>query len=287
MRARILLFLLVLVIAAATSSGYAVEIFGRATTEFAWWQDLIERDTKFAGYQYLRLGALDVFKDRDIAVFGYGRYGLNEAADPDANGRLYYLYMDWRDAWKDRLDLRLGRQWTNLVADSRIIDGAQVDCKIGPAGVVVLGGRDVIFDEFEEDTQSDDVTWGTEAYLRNVRNFNLSISYAEKYDEGDLARRIAAYDFGYTFKGLSRLYSESRYDIIGERISEALAGLKVFPSDRWTIRGEYFYAYPTFDYTSIYAVFAASRFHAGSLLWTTTSRIVFPFTGATRRRFSR
>lgn len=265
MRGRILLFLLVLLILTAAPPSYGVDLFGRATTEFAWWQDLIDRDTKFAGYQYLRVGALDVVKGRDISVFGYGRYGLNEAADPDANGRLYYLYLDWRDVWKDRMDLRLGRQWANLVADSRIIDGAQVDFKMGPAGVVLLGGRDVIFDEFEEDTQSDDAVWGTEAYLRDVKDLNLSISYAEKYDEGDLARRIAAYDFGYNIKGVSRLYSEMRYDIIGERISEALAGLKVFPSDRWSIRGEYFYAYPTFDYTSIYAVFAASEFHAGSL----------------------
>ena len=265
MRARIPLFLLVLLIVTAPPPSYGLDLFGRATTEFAWWQDLVERDTKFAGYQYLRLGAVDVVKDRDIAVFGYGRFGLNEVADPDANGRLYYLYMDWRDVWKDRMDLRLGRQWTNLVADSRIIDGAQVDFKMGPVGFVLLGGRDVIFDEFEEDTQSDDAAWGTEAYLRDVKNLNLSISYAEKYDEGDLARRIAAYDFGYTFKGVSRLYSEMRYDIIGERISEALAGIKVFPTDQWTIRGEYFYAYPTFDYTSIYAVFAASEFHAGSL----------------------
>jgi hypothetical protein len=97
----------------------------------------------------LRVGALDVVKGRDISVLGYGRYGLNEAADPDANGRLYYFYVDWRDAWKDRMDLRLDRQWTNLVADSRITDGAQVDFKIGLVGVVLLGGRDVIFDEFE------------------------------------------------------------------------------------------------------------------------------------------
>ena len=265
MRARILLLLSVLLLVTAAPPSYGVDLFGRATTEFAWWQDLIDRDTKFAGYQYLRVGALDVVKGRDVSVFGYGRYGFNEVADPDANGRLYYLYMDWRDVWKDRMDLRLGRQWTNLVADSRIIDGAQVDFKMGPVGVVLMGGRDVIFDEFEEDTQSDDAAWGTEAYLRDVKNLNLSISYAEKYDEGDLARRMVAYDFGYTIKALSRLYSEMRYDIIGERISEALAGLKVFPTDKWTIRGEYFFAYPTFDYTSIYAVFAASRFHAGSL----------------------
>jgi hypothetical protein len=265
MRARIPLFLLVVLIVTAPPQSYGLDLFGRATTEFAWWQDLIERDTKFAGYQYLRLGALDVVKGRDISAFGYGRFGLNEVADPDANGRLYYLYLDWKNVWKDRMDLRLGRQWTNLVADSRIIDGAQVDFKMGPVGLVLLGGRDVIFDEFEEDTQSDDAAWGTEAYLRDVKNLNLSISYAEKYDEGDLARRMVAYDFGYTIKGLSRMYSEMRYDIIGERISEALAGVKVFPSDRWTIRGEYFYAYPTFDYTSIYAVFAASEFHAGSL----------------------
>ena len=264
MRLRILLCLLVQLMVTASPS-YGVDLFGRTTTEFAWWQDLIDRDTKFSGYQYLRIAMQDLVKGRDISVFGYGRYGFNEAADPDANGRLYYLYVDWRNVWKDWLNLRLGRQWTNLVADSRIIDGGQLDFELGPVGVVLLGGRDVIFDEFGEDTKGGDTAWGGEAYLRNVKDLNVSISYAEKYDEGDLARRIAAYDFGYTFKGVSRLYSEMRYDIIGERISEALAGLKIFPTDRWTIRGEYFFSYPTFDATSIYAIFAASEFHAGSL----------------------
>lgn len=265
MRARLPLFLLVLLLVTAVPPSNGVELFGRASTQFAWWEDLIDRDTKFAGYQYLRVGTFDLVKGRDISVFGYGRIGLNEAADPDANGRLYYLYMDWRNVWKDRMDLRLGRQWTNLVADSRIIDGAQVDFKMGPVGVVLLGGRDVIFDEFEEGTQGGDTAWGGEAYLRNVKDFKLSISYAEKYDEGDMARHMVAYDFGYNIKAISRVYSELRYDIIGERISELLAGLKLFPSDQWTIRGEYFFTYPTFDATSIYAVFAASRFHSGSL----------------------
>lgn len=265
MRAGVLLFLLVLLLVTAAAPSHAVDLFGRATTEFTWEQDLDDRDTKFAGYQYLRLGAMEVIKDRDISIFGYGRYGFNEVADPDANGQLYYLYIDWRDVWKDRMDLRLGRQWANLVADSMVIDGAQVDFKVGPVGFIVLGGRDVIFDEFDEDTHSGDAAWGTEAYLRDVKNLNLSISYAEKYDEEDLARRMAAYDFGYTIKEVFRGYSEMRYDIIGELITEALVGLTVFPSDQWTIRGEYFYAYPSFDYTSIYAVFAASEFHAGSL----------------------
>ncbi len=247
----------------------ALELFGRATTEFAWWQDLIDRETKFSAYQYLRVGALDLVKDRDISVFGYGRFGYNEVADDedeDADGRLYYLYMDWKDAWKDRVDLRLGRTWTNLVAGSTIIDGAEVDFKnLGPVGVVLLGGRDVIFDEFDELTQSGDIAWGGQVYLRSVRDLNLNISYSEKYDENDLARRTVGYDFGYTIKEISRVYSEGRYDIISEELSELLAGIKVFPNDTWTIRGEYFTSYPTFDATSIYVVFAASRFQSGSL----------------------
>lgn len=265
MKLRIPLFFIMLFLVALTSPCNGVTLFGRATTEFAWWQDLIDRDTKFAGYQYLQVGAQDLMEGQNISLYGYGRVGLNEVADPDANGRLYYLYMDWKDLWKDRIDLRLGRQWTNLIADSRIIDGGQVDFKLDPIGLVLLGGRDVIFDEFKEASQSGDATWGGEIYLLNVKNLNLSASYAEKYDDGDLARRMVAYDFGYTFKGVVKAYSNMRYDIIGEQISEALAGITVFPTDQWTIRGEYFFTYPTFDATSIYAVFAASQFHAGSL----------------------
>ncbi len=271
MRARVPLSLLILTVTVVvvTRPCYGIELFGRTTTEFAWWQDLIDRDTKFPAYQYLRLGSPDVVKDQNISVFGYGRYGYNEVADDedeDFNGRLYYLYMDWRDVWKDRVDLRAGRTWTNLVAGSSIIDGAEVDFKnLGPVGVVLLGGRDVIFDEFDELTQSGDLAWGGQVYLRSVEDLNLNISYSEKYDEDDLARRTLGYDVGYNIKELSRVYSQGRYDIISEELSELLAGIKVFPNDKWTIRGEYFTSYPTFDATSIYVAFAASRFQSGSL----------------------
>jgi hypothetical protein len=269
MRAIIALCLSGLLIIAAGRPCQGLEVFGRASTEVAWWKDLIDRDTEFSGYQYLRIGAIDLVPERDISVFGYGRYGYNEVADNEdgaANGRLYYLYMDWRDLWEDRLDLRLGRQWSNLVAGSEIIDGAQVEVKkAGPVGLVLVGGRNVTFDEFKEDTQGGDVAWGGEIYLRDVQRLNLSVSYAEKYDESDLARRAVAYDVGYNLKEKYRLYSEGRYDIISERLSEVTAGVKVFPNDVWTIRGEYFYTYPTFDATSIYAVFSASEFHVGSL----------------------
>lgn len=269
MRARVLSCLLGLIVVAIASPCSAAELFGQATTEFAWWQDLVDRDTKFSAYQYLRVGALDLVKERDISLFGYGRFGYNEVADDedeDADGRLYYLYMDWRDVWKDRIDLRLGRTWTNIGAASSIIDGAQVDFKnLGPVGVMLLGGRDVIFDEFDELTQSGDIAWGGQVYLTSVKNLDLNISYAEKYDEDDLARRTVAYDVGYNIKEISRVYSDGRFDLISEELSELVAGIKVFPNDTWTIRGEYFTFYPTFDATSIYVVFAASRFQSGSL----------------------
>ena len=53
MRARILLLLSVLLLVTAAPPSYGVDLFGRATTEFAWWQDLIDRDTKFACCHYL------------------------------------------------------------------------------------------------------------------------------------------------------------------------------------------------------------------------------------------
>ncbi len=76
--------LLVLLALTITRPCYGLELLGRATTEFAWWQDLIDRDTKFPAYQYLRLGSPDVVKDQNISVFGYGRYGYNEVANDEA-----------------------------------------------------------------------------------------------------------------------------------------------------------------------------------------------------------
>ncbi len=268
MKSVILFSVLALIVVATAQPCRGANVFGTATTEFAWWQDLVTRDTKYSAYQYLRAGAQNLFKGQDMSVYAYGRYGFNTAASPEGNGRLYYAYLDWRDVIKDRVDMMLGRTWTNLVAGSTIIDGAQLDFKnigLGPVAVTLLGGQNISFDEFNTFDHSSDTAWGGQIYLRDVKNLNLNLSFFEKYLQGDLAQRTVAYDFGYNIKDISRVYSEARYDLIKEQFGEFLAGVKVYPNDKWTFRGEYYFSNPTFDATSIYAVFAAGQFQSGTV----------------------
>lgn len=66
-------------------------------------------------------------------------------------------------------------------------------------------------------------------------------------------------NFRYFFKMLSP-YAEVRYDTISRVIDEATAGIDVFPIKNLMIKAEYYHAYPTFDATSIYSVFAVDRY---------------------------
>ena len=64
---------------------------------------------------------------------------------------MYYLYLDYRDAVKDHLDVRAGRTYVYSAAVSGTIDGLYLDFRnLGPVGVTLFGGRNVIFDNKSE-----------------------------------------------------------------------------------------------------------------------------------------
>jgi hypothetical protein len=100
---------------------------------------------------------------------------------------------------------------------------------------------------------------GVDLHLENVKATQFGISYVRRYDESDLAREELGMNFRYFFKMLSP-YAEVRYDTISKVIDEATAGLDVFPIKNLMIKAEYYHAYPTFDATSIYSVFAVDRY---------------------------
>lgn len=244
------------------STAWSAEIHGRSSTQMLWFDDFNDgRQVELA--EYLRLSITNIDKAGKFSVYGYGRGTQDLNNGEGLNGRLYYLYGDYRGLF-DKLDLKLGRQFITLSAGTAIIDGGQVDLKnIGPVAFSVLGGRDVVFGLTGEIGHEGDYILGMAAYLTGLRKTDLDVSWFRKWDAGDVARDIVGASFKqYLFDRL-KLYGNSRYDLTSEVFNEVLAGVKYFPTTNFVLTGEWFQSYPTFDTTSIFSVFAVNRFQEG------------------------
>lgn len=218
--------------------------------------------------QYLRANIIGVDKEGKLNFYAYGRVNkqLWTTPDPDTQARMYYFYLDYRDAFKEHLDLRAGRTYVSSAAASGTIDGAHVNLKnLGPMGITLFGGRNVIFTDRIETGTSNDALFGGSVYLDTIKNTHVELSYGRKYGNADgdsaLARESVGFDFSTTpISGIANFYGRLKFDTLSESFNETLFGLKVTPLQDLTLRGEYYESYPTFDAFSIYSVFAVNQY---------------------------
>ena len=256
------MFLLLASITASTTA-WAAEIHGRSSTQFlSFSNELLENKRQNELAEYLRLSITNIDQAGKFSIYGYGRGSQDLSAGEGLNGRLYYLYGEYRDLY-EKIDIKAGRQFVNLAAGSAIIDGAQIDLKnVGPVAFTVLGGRDVIFGLTGEANNAGAVL-GLAGYLAGFSKTDAEFSWFRKWDDGDVARDILGASFKqYLFNNV-RVYGNARYDITSETFNEALGGVKYFPTSDLIFTAEYYQSYPTFDTTSIYSVFAVNRYAEG------------------------
>jgi len=244
------------------ATAWSVEFHGTSSTQFLWFNDFYNgRQYELA--QYLRFSVTKIDAEGKLSIHGYGRGTVDMNNGSGVNGRLYYLYGEYRNML-DLVDLKLGRQFVNISAGTTIVDGAQATLKnIGPVGFTVFGGRNVAFGLDGELGHEGDYALGLAAYLAGFRNTDLEVSWFRKWDQGDVARDIIGASFKqYLFRNV-KLYSDVRYDLTAEVFNEVLAGVKYFPTANLILTGEWYQSYPTFDTTSIYSVFAVNRYDEG------------------------
>jgi hypothetical protein len=252
------LFLLVLLLIPLQSR--AVDIHGRSSTQFLSFINDFNNHREADIAQYLLLNVTNIDKDGKFSIYGYGRGSQDLNNGNGINGRLYYLYGEYRDLF-NVADIRLGRQFINLSAGSAIMDGLQVNLKnIGPVGLTVLGGRNVVFGLDGETGYGWNMDLGASIYLLGFERTQVDVSWLRKWDHDDVARDTVGGNFNqYLFNNV-RVYANARYDINAEVFSEVLAGVKYFPTSSLIFTGEWYQSYPTFDATSIYSVFAVNRY---------------------------
>jgi hypothetical protein len=252
-------------IASVPSLSRATELKMTSSTQYLWYQDFLVDKNQQDVAQYFRLNASKIDKEGKINVYGYGRGTKQVSSDQELQGRLYYLYVDYRDALKDRLDVRAGRTYVNSAAISGTVDGAYLDFKkLGPVGVTLFGGRQVLFDDKREVGTSGDGLAGMSAYLDTINNTHVEVSYGRKYRDKDLARENVGLDFSTMPVEQVNLYGRVKYDTISKTFNETLFGTRVAPYKDVILRLEYYESYATFDTQSIYSVFAVNKYMEGS-----------------------
>ncbi|GFO69555.1 hypothetical protein GMLC_31340 [Geomonas limicola] len=278
--------LLCMSLLSATAS-WAADIHGRSSTQFLTGASGFTSDRRQNELdEYLRLSITNIDPAGKFSLQGYGRIGQDFGTGEGLNGRLYYLYGEYRDLY-DKVDFRLGRQFVNLAAGSAIIDGVQVDLRnVGPVAFTVLGGRDVLFGFGGETGDPANTAFGLAAYLAGFKKTDAEISWFRKWDNGDNSRDQLGGNFRQQIFNSLQLYANARYDLVSETFNEVQAGVKFFPTSSLLFTGEYFQSYPIFDTTSIYSVFAVDRYQEGVLKVNYRfNEIVSVYAGITREEF--
>ena len=232
----------------------AATVSGRSSTVLEWLDDP-EGDGALPFYQYLQLNVKDI--DNDGLTFrGYGRFGDDLKDELDAKSRLYYAYVEKKDLAKD-LDLRFGRQFIAVAAGASVMDGLYLSYEGLPVGVSLFGGGDV---QYYEGYNAKDVIAGVEATIRPMEGADVSVSYLQQWDGGNLAREMFGLEGGYSHGTKLDLYTELQYDWLSAGVSYFLGGVNYHPTTALGLRAEYLYSLPVFEATSIYSVFAVSEY---------------------------
>ena len=237
----------------------AVVVDGRNSTDILWYSDMVDNSKQLDVSDSLRVSISEIDSGKKLSIKAYGKLDYETKGDKELQGRLYYGYADYK-GFMDTADIRLGRQFVNLSAGSALVDGVEADInKIGPVGIVVMGGRDVVFAERNELT-SHQYSVGAALYLAGLKKTDVDISYYRAYDHSDVIRDVVGGSFKqYLFNSI-KLYGNARYDLTAEAFNEILAGITYFPTLNLMLTAEHFESYPTFDTTSIYSVFAVDQF---------------------------
>jgi hypothetical protein len=248
---------------------HAAEVKVTSSTQYLWYQDILSVDKEKSQEdvaEYLRVNVTKLDKEGNINIYAYGRATKQVSTSQDLQGRLYYFYVDYRDVLKEHLDLRAGRTYVNAAAVSGTIDGLYLDVKnLGPVGVTVFGGRNVIFEDKRDTGTRGDALAGMSVYLDTIKNTHVEVSYGRKYTDTDVGRENLGLDFSTTPFEKANFYGRLKYDTVSETYNEMLLGAKVAPLKDLTLRGEYYQSYPTFDIASIYSIFAVDKYREKSI----------------------
>jgi hypothetical protein len=239
---------------------HATEVKMTSSTQYSWYQDFVADKNQNDISEYVRLNLTKLDKEGKASFYAYARVTKQVTSSEDMQGRFYYFYVDYRDAFKDHLDVRAGRTYVNAAAVSGTVDGLFLNVKnLGPVGFTAFGGREVIFQNKQEIGGGNAMTGGS-IYLDTVKNTHVEVSYGNKYRDSNFARENVGLDFTTTPCDMANVYGRVKYDTIATEFNELLFGAKLAPLKDLILRIEFLQSRPTFDNNSIYRIFAVDNY---------------------------
>ncbi len=242
------------------SSGAGAASFSlKSSSQFLWGENWLgENDPVVAEYLKFKYDG-----ESKMRFTGYGRasksFGAGTLRDTATQGRLYYGYLDY---WGiDSFSLRAGRQYASYSAGGMVLDGLTADFRnlSSYAGMALSAGSDVQMPVNSDYSTDQKTALAASVYLKNTGLTEADLSYVRKYDGKSAARETVGMNVASSFR-LVKPYARAAYNNLTESFDTIIAGLDIFPTARLAVRGEYYQAYPTFDASSIYSVFAVDRY---------------------------
>lgn len=85
----------------------AAEIKLKSSTQYLWYEDMFILDTEKDIAEFLRFNVTKLDKDGKINIIGYGTISKQLSSGEDAQGKLYYFYLDYKVAINDHINLKL------------------------------------------------------------------------------------------------------------------------------------------------------------------------------------
>lgn len=272
MRGRQFLFIAMAALALPTpGKALAASVSGRASTVFEWFDDAKE-ETATPVYQYLRVNVKDIGESK-LFFTGYGRLATDLQDRVDTDSRLYYGYLEKKGMLDNKLNARLGRQFIATTAGASMMDGLRctfTDTNKERYQVTLFGGGDVAY--YEDYNKEDLIAGGAVAGFFQDKKLELELSYVQKWDDSALSHELIGLDAKYRYEDIAEVYAETQFNYLSDSISYFLGGAKWFRHDNWGLRSEYLYSLPVFSSTSIYSVFAASKYQEFMLEYTRNIR---------------
>ena len=268
------LLAILLALACVPTFSHAAEVKMTSSTQYLWYQNFLVNKEQKEVAEYVRLNLIKLDKEGKLNVYSYGRVtkqlssnDLPNNDDQDVRGSLYYAYLEYRDAFKDHLDMKAGRTSVNAAAVSGLMDGLYMNVKnLGPLGFTAFGGREVIYQDKKEigGGGSANALTGGSVYLDLAKNTHVEVSYGRQYRESEVARENVALDFTTTPLDYASIYGRVKYNNLAKEYNELFFGAKLAPTQALTLRAEYYQSLPTFDNKSIYTIFAVSKYRESS-----------------------
>ena len=107
----------------SAASVQAIELHGRASSQYLWFNSIFNGKKQADFAQLLNFSLSDIDPDKKLTLQGYGRISQDVMNGNGFEGRLFYLYADYRNVF-DKIDIWGGRQFVIYAAGSALVDGA-------------------------------------------------------------------------------------------------------------------------------------------------------------------